>query len=103
MVSVVIPAYNEEKALPHTLRELFCQGGDYEVIVVDGGSTDCTRAIVDSFGFVATSIQHSTFFCALTPYASSLTPAIDRSKRPCLPDEYGRQTGPGRVAPLSSR
>jgi rSAM/selenodomain-associated transferase 2 len=52
MVSVVIPAYNEEQALPHTLRELLSQGGDYEVIVVDGGSVDRTRAIVDSFGFI---------------------------------------------------
>ena len=52
MVSVVIPAYNEEKALSHTLRELLCQGGDYEVIVVDGDSTDRTRAIVESSGFI---------------------------------------------------
>ena len=35
MVSVVIPVYNEEKALPHTLRELLRQPGDYEVIAVD--------------------------------------------------------------------
>jgi GT2 family glycosyltransferase len=46
MVSVVIPTYNEEKALPDTLRSLFSQAGDFEVIVVDGGSTDHTRAIV---------------------------------------------------------
>lgn len=52
MVSVIIPVYNEEKALPHTLRELFRQSGNHEVIVVDGGSTDCTRAIVESFGFI---------------------------------------------------
>lgn len=49
MVSVVIPAYNEERALPHTLGELFRQSGDYEVIVVDGGSTDRTLEFVQEF------------------------------------------------------
>jgi rSAM/selenodomain-associated transferase 2 len=38
MISVIIPAYNEEQALPATLRGLFAQPGDYEVLVVDGGS-----------------------------------------------------------------
>jgi rSAM/selenodomain-associated transferase 2 len=51
MVSVIIPAYNEEKALPHTLRELLRQPGDYEVIVVDGGSTDRTLAVHTEFSF----------------------------------------------------
>lgn len=46
MISVIIPAYNEEKALPATLRALLAQPGDYNVLVVDGGSTDRTRAIV---------------------------------------------------------
>lgn len=45
MISVVIPAYNEERALPDTLERLFSQPGDYEVILVDGGSTDGTRSI----------------------------------------------------------
>jgi rSAM/selenodomain-associated transferase 2 len=45
MISVVIPAYNEERALPRTLDRLFSQPGDYEVILVDGGSTDATTGI----------------------------------------------------------
>ncbi|GMQ96281.1 MAG: TIGR04283 family arsenosugar biosynthesis glycosyltransferase [Gammaproteobacteria bacterium] len=45
MISVVIPAYNEERALPQTLDHLFSQPGEYEVILVDGGSTDATRRI----------------------------------------------------------
>lgn len=46
MISVVIPAYNEEAALPLTLRSLFAEPGDYEVIAVDGGSTDRTSEIL---------------------------------------------------------
>jgi rSAM/selenodomain-associated transferase 2 len=46
MISVVMPTYNEEKALPHTLAALFTQPGEYEVILVDGESTDRTCAIV---------------------------------------------------------
>jgi rSAM/selenodomain-associated transferase 2 len=49
MVSVVIPTYNEEKALPETLQVLFRQPGEYEVIVVDGGSTDRTSEVVREF------------------------------------------------------
>lgn len=45
MLSVVIPAYDEERALPATLGHLLAEPGDYEVIVVDGGSRDRTRAI----------------------------------------------------------
>ena len=51
MISVVIPAYNEERVLPGTLAALFTQAGDYEVIVVDGGSTDGTRQVLHRFEF----------------------------------------------------
>ena len=46
MISVIIPTYDEERALPATLRHLLRQAGVYEVIVVDGGSGDRTCEIV---------------------------------------------------------
>jgi rSAM/selenodomain-associated transferase 2 len=49
MISVVIPALDEEAALPATLRALLAQPGAGEVIVVDGGSSDRTREIAASF------------------------------------------------------
>ena len=42
MLSIVIPALNEERALPATLAAVASLQGDYEVLVVDGGSTDST-------------------------------------------------------------
>ncbi len=62
MISVVMPAYNEEKALPHTLRALYLQQGEFEVIVVDGGSSDGTHVVLSNFGFQCPS--------PLTPYPS---------------------------------
>jgi rSAM/selenodomain-associated transferase 2 len=60
MVSVVIPVYNEEKALPYTLGALFQQAGDYEVLVVDGGSTDGTKQVLRNYGvdFNASPLTH---------------------------------------------
>jgi glycosyltransferase involved in cell wall biosynthesis len=52
-VSIVVPAYNEEEAIGHDLRTIIgamdSSGRDYEVIVVDDGSTDSTAAIVTQF------------------------------------------------------
>ena len=49
-LSVIIPAYNEERRLPKTLAEidkyLKQQSYDYEIIVVSDGSTDKTSEVV---------------------------------------------------------
>jgi len=45
MISIIIPALNEERSLPRTLASLVRQRGRFEIIVVDGGSSDRTREI----------------------------------------------------------
>lgn len=46
MISIIIPVLNEARALPATLQHVFSQVGEFQVIVVDGGSTDNTLKIV---------------------------------------------------------
>jgi len=49
-VSIVVPTYNRAERLGETLRSVFnqtCQ--DFELIVVDDGSTDDTQKVVNSF------------------------------------------------------
>jgi len=53
MISVVIPTLNAERKLAHTLAALVpavVEGIVQEAIVVDGGSTDETRAIAEAAG-----------------------------------------------------
>jgi rSAM/selenodomain-associated transferase 2 len=48
MISVVIPTYNEESVIERTLGHLSRAKGDFEVLVVDGESTDGTRGRVEA-------------------------------------------------------
>src|SRR5271157_378248 len=52
-VSIIVPARNEEASLGDCLESLTAQTGvAFEIIVVDDGSTDRTRAIAQSFAGV---------------------------------------------------
>lgn len=51
MISVVIPLYNKELIIKKTLNSVLSQDySDFEVVVVDDGSTDNSVAIVESIG-----------------------------------------------------
>jgi len=48
MISIVIPTYNEKSVIARTLAHLSCARGDFEVLVVDGESTDGTGGKVEA-------------------------------------------------------
>ena len=49
-ISVIIPSYNHALFLPHAVRSVVEQTcRDWEVIIVDDGSTDRTEAVVEQF------------------------------------------------------
>ena len=53
LVSVIVPARNEEASLGRCLNSLVEQAGvDFEILVVNDGSTDRTRQIAESFPLV---------------------------------------------------
>ena len=47
---VVVPAYNEQEALPSVLAQLAATVGDLDVIVVDDGSSDSTATVARDAG-----------------------------------------------------
>src|SRR5256885_13904713 len=59
MISFIVPAYNEEAELPGTLRAIHSSaiGYEYEIVLVNDGSTDATAIIGTQFGAGDISIE----------------------------------------------
>lgn len=83
MLSVVIPAYNEEPAIPQTVRRakaVLEEAGltPYEIIIVDDASTDDTAAKAEAEG--ARVVRHVQNF----GYGRSLKDGIDAARFPAV-------------------
>lgn len=63
MISIVIPAYNEEKRLYENIKEIlkFVQKHDYEIIIVDDGSKDETWNIIKNLHEEETKVKGIRF------------------------------------------
>ena len=61
MISIIIPVLNEEEIIEDTLKSLKKQKGDFELIVVDGGSTDQTKEITNRYQNIISSRRGRSF------------------------------------------
>ena len=66
-LSVIIPTWNEAEAISGTLDAVRQLGENIEIIVVDGGSTDQTRAIAESYGFTDGALRRSSLVPRRSP------------------------------------
>jgi dolichyl-phosphate beta-glucosyltransferase len=61
MLTIVVPAYNEEKRLGATLKRMLAyfdeQGSPFEILVVDDGSTDGTAGLVETISTCRKEVQ----------------------------------------------
>jgi glycosyltransferase involved in cell wall biosynthesis len=55
-VLVVVPAWNEEQNVGHTVREILAAESGYDVVVVDDGSTDATADVARAAGATVLSL-----------------------------------------------
>ncbi len=80
IISVVMPVYNECRMIEESLRRVFERPEPDEIIVIDDGSTDGTRAIIERF-------------------MASLPAGRGPGGRPSVPRAVGKGVGPaGRPA-----
>ncbi len=79
-VLVIIPAFNEHETLPSTLAELKHTVPDYDVVVIDDGSTDNTADLAEAHGAI----------CVRLPFNLGIGGALRTGFRFAVERGYGR-------------
>lgn len=100
-LSIIVPAYNEEFRLPATLRRMAeylesCTGF-YELIVVDDGSQDGTRCVVQDFARAHPWVR----LAAYNSPATESSPATPLNKGKGFAVRYGMLRATGQYALFS--
>jgi cellulose synthase/poly-beta-1,6-N-acetylglucosamine synthase-like glycosyltransferase len=81
MVSIIVPCYGEEKVIKASLQSLKNQTyRNYEIIVVDDGSTDNTYLIAKSMEFIGKGKRLKTFTKPNAGKAEALNFGIEKSR-----------------------
>jgi polyisoprenyl-phosphate glycosyltransferase len=64
LISLVVPAFNEEENLPvliERLRDVMHGLGEYEILVIDDGSTDRTKAVLRQLSLIHNEVRFLSF------------------------------------------
>ena len=97
-LSIVVPAYNEEGAIEHTIddirREMDATGVPYEIIVIDDGSSDRTLELARATGVLVDTNQVNT------GYGASLKRGIKHAQYEYVAIIDADGTYPARYLPL---
>ena len=100
LVSVIMPAYNADRYVDEAVESVLAQTfGDFEFLIVDDGSTDRSRAILE--GYAARDRRISLVSRPNTGYLVALNEMVDRAEGEflarmdaddvCRPDRFERQ------------
>ena len=65
LVTIVLPVFNAEKTISEIIQSVICQSySNWELIIVDDGSTDGSRAVIRSFTKNDTRIRYHQIYSA---------------------------------------
>lgn len=93
LISVIIPTYNRAAVLPRAIDSVLAQkGADFELIIVDDGSTDDTKSL---YGVRGTEYGEKECSVHRTPYAAPVRFLSQSNKGPAAARNLGIKEAQG--------